>query len=474
MQHLQPPIPPQVYRLAIAKFSHTTTAIDHVGPLTWNHVPGSGDLACIFEKFLDFGSVPSRMIQKVVRGDGILEQLDLVFFIRMTRMQAQLIPPPRSQFAVVVKSPCLAVKYPHGETHIRRFQIKFTTERDYFTALTLLGEINCPLTEGKIPVPAIQRFPSVSSWTSGQLSSVAPRTTNTAATSTGSNGVHSYPTEALGSGRTTPIRASSPASTISHPTSRLGPVPALNPPFHIMEPVDLSQPLHESALAHTLNKEPDLPSSQLSTMSAIHDVDQLNQMLPPKRDLPFSKPTARKPCAASLTRTTEKYPQPVPSPSSQHTEPTKDPQPDLHPLVVKPNAYSKLPDSDSQLLSQTNPCPEASQPLLLHEEPPASQNTGPICQSAEQTSQVPSGQNASDTQKNPTNSNSNHNPASKPSNKSPVLTEDHIAQYLSSPTAERIVFLENWMCELIDDDGFMGLCEDVDRTWRRFAFGQKQ
>jgi hypothetical protein len=72
MQHLQPAIPPQVLRLAIAKFSHTTTTIDHVGPLTWNHVPGNGDLACIFEKFLDSGSVPSRMIQKVVRGGGIL------------------------------------------------------------------------------------------------------------------------------------------------------------------------------------------------------------------------------------------------------------------------------------------------------------------------------------------------------------------------------------------------------------------
>lgn len=72
MQHLQPAIPPQVLRLAIAKFSYTTTTIDHVGPLAWNHVSGNGDLACVFEKFLDSGSVPSRVIQKVIRGDGIL------------------------------------------------------------------------------------------------------------------------------------------------------------------------------------------------------------------------------------------------------------------------------------------------------------------------------------------------------------------------------------------------------------------
>ncbi|KXG48195.1 uncharacterized protein PGRI_020650 [Penicillium griseofulvum] len=470
MQHLQPPIPPQVLRLAIAKFSHTTTAIDHVGPLTWNHIPGNGDLACIFEKFLDSGPIPSKMIQKVVRGDGILEHLDLVFFTRMAAMQSQLIPPPRPNFAVVVKSPCLAVKYPYGGTQIRRFQIKFTTERDYFTALALLGEINCPLTEGKIPVPPMQRFPSVSSWTSGNLSSIVPRTTNTAATSTGSNGAHFYPTGMIGSGMTTPIRASSPASTISHPMSRLGPVPALNPP-QSMEQVDLFHPPHTSALAHTSNKEPDPPSSQLSAISAIHDVDQLNQMLPPKRDLPFSKPTAKKPRAASSTRTAQEHPQSAPPPSSQPIEPTKDPEPRPH-LVVNPNTQSGVPDSDSQFLSQPNPCPEASQPLLLYEEPTASQNTVPICEPVERISQVSSVQNKSQTQNKLTNP--NNNSASKPNDKDPASTEDHLARYLSSPTAERIVFLENWMCELIDDDNFMALCEDVDGTWRRFAFGQKQ
>jgi hypothetical protein len=250
--------------------------------------------------------------------------------------------------------------------------------------------------------------------------------------------------------------------------SRLGPVPALNPP-QSMEQVDLYQPPHTSTLALTSNKEPDPPSSQLSAISAIHDVDQLNQMLPPKRDLPFSKPTAKKPRAAA--RTTQGHPQSAPPPSPQPTEQTKDPEP-RPPLVAEPNAHSGVPDSDSQLLSQPNPCPEASQPLLLYEEHPASQPTAPICEPAERTSQVPSVQNKSQTQNDLTNS--NNNSASKPNGKDTASAEDHLARYLSSPTAERIVFLENWMCELIDDDSFMALCEDVDGTWRRFAFGQKQ
>ena len=255
--------------------------------------------------------------------------------------------------------------------------------------------------------------------------------------------------------------------------SRLDLVPAFNLPPQSMEPVDLSQPLHASALAHTSNQEPEPRSSQLSTISAIHDFDHLNQMLPPKRDLPFSKPTARKSRATSLIRTAKKHPQSAPPPSSQFTEPTKNPGPHTSPPEVEPN-HPGLPDPDSQLLSQTNACPEASQPLLRYEEPPASQNTAPFCESAERISQVPSVQDTSHTQDNQTSSNSNHNPSSKPNNEAPTLTEDHLARYLSSPTAERIAFLENWMCELIDDDSFMTLCEDVDGTWRRFAFGQRQ
>jgi hypothetical protein len=51
--------------------------------------------------------------------------------------------------------------------------------------------------------------------------------------------------------------------------------------------------------------------------------------------------------------------------------------------------------------------------------------------------------------------------------------ENQLEQYASSPSAERIAFLENWMCELIDDDKFLALCQDVEGTWRRFAFGRK-
>lgn len=62
-------------------------------------------------------------------------------------------------------------------------------------------------------------------------------------------------------------------------------------------------------------------------------------------------------------------------------------------------------------------------------------------------------------------------PLPSQSHASQPAAEFQLSTYLKAPTTERIAFLENWMCELIEDDGFMALCQDVEVTWRRFAFG---
>ncbi|KAJ5612528.1 hypothetical protein N7510_005722 [Penicillium lagena] len=58
---------PYLTHLALAKFSHTTTPIEHAGPLTWHHVNGNGELLCIFEKLPDSVSMPTRLILRVVQ-----------------------------------------------------------------------------------------------------------------------------------------------------------------------------------------------------------------------------------------------------------------------------------------------------------------------------------------------------------------------------------------------------------------------
>ena len=62
----------QATRLSLAKFSHTTTAIDHSGPLSWIHVNSNGDLACILENFSSCTSNTASLFLRVVRNDGIL------------------------------------------------------------------------------------------------------------------------------------------------------------------------------------------------------------------------------------------------------------------------------------------------------------------------------------------------------------------------------------------------------------------
>jgi hypothetical protein len=63
---------PSGTRLPLAKFSYTTTPVDHPGPLSWSHINGNGDLVCIFDKFAATGSASSKTLMKVIRNDYVL------------------------------------------------------------------------------------------------------------------------------------------------------------------------------------------------------------------------------------------------------------------------------------------------------------------------------------------------------------------------------------------------------------------
>ncbi|RMJ22719.1 hypothetical protein PHISP_06402, partial [Aspergillus sp. HF37] len=104
----------QLTRLPLAKFSFTTTSLGHNGPLNWSHVIGNGDLIGTFEKRSVAGSGSGRVILRISRELDILEDIDLTDFVReMNTNQSRQKP----SFAVIVKPPCLAVKYPSGNTY---------------------------------------------------------------------------------------------------------------------------------------------------------------------------------------------------------------------------------------------------------------------------------------------------------------------------------------------------------------------
>lgn len=207
------------------------------------------------------------------------------------------------------------------------------------------------------------------------------------------------------------------------------------------------------------------------SVAAYHDEHELNQMLPPKRELPFAKSSQDKlranksdaensgPCqpkplpASTPADTREAHANNAPEhqdlfiPDSQQSQPLTQTQPPLHESQLSPTSSqlqshpypdtgpkSKQPPTSTE---QTNPSPE---------EPPNGANVHIPNERTRQPASVPSGPSV----------------------------EEQFALYGSAPTQERIAFLENWMCELIEDDKFMALCQDVEATWRRFAFGMQR
>lgn len=54
---------------------------------------------------------------------------------------------------------------------------------------------------------------------------------------------------------------------------------------------------------------------------------------------------------------------------------------------------------------------------------------------------------------------------------SDILSSPDLKSYLSTPAAERSARLESWICQQLESDGFLALCQDIEGTWKRIAFG---
>lgn len=129
----------QLAQLPLAKFSYTTTSLGHNGPLNWSHVIGDGELVGTFEKWTALGS-SGRVILKIFRELDIFvrpsnpplcpgtnmhqEEIDLTQFVREANSTQSKQKPC---FAVIVKLPCLAVKYPSGSTYVGGLNVQIST-----------------------------------------------------------------------------------------------------------------------------------------------------------------------------------------------------------------------------------------------------------------------------------------------------------------------------------------------------------
>ncbi|KAJ5662048.1 uncharacterized protein N7477_009664, partial [Penicillium maclennaniae] len=347
--------------------------------------------------------------------------------------------PSKPPFAVVVKSPCLAVKYAQSQTHVRRFQLKFTQDRDYYSALAILSEINCPLAEGSASTQTLQRPPSTSSWTSVpsvQLSTTTLSNANNAMTPDSNGPGSMYPVLGYEQGVHISSSQTSDTTSVQQKARHIAP--------------------------ESQNLEQGKASSRPASTPAYHDESQLNRMLPPRRELPFAKSGKRKSRAASASERTFEH---LVLESSTEREANALRYQGADPLnkTKAPSRHdSYVPDSQPE--AQSQPFPSTQQPQTRGS--PELQPSAAPRQDIHRTMVRGESPEHADTQLVqtqeyvPTYGNTS--------------IENQLEQYIASPSAERIAFLENWMCELLDDDKFLTLCQDVEGTWRRFAFGQKR
>ncbi|RAL16341.1 uncharacterized protein BO97DRAFT_455850 [Aspergillus homomorphus CBS 101889] len=291
-------------RLSIVKFSHVTTSLTHSGPLNWSHLIGNNDLIATFERSQSAKLMSESIILRIFRFQDTMEELDLSFCaIDAASISAQTSPTQASKpvFAVVVKPPCLAVKYPRGNM-IRRFQIKFSAERDYYAALAILSEINCPFSEANA---APTRKHTSSQWDPGSF------------------------------------RPSHPYCA-THTNRTLASYMPMNG--------NLKQPLEGQLLPPALQDQasPEGDPSRPSTATLTHEIPSLDP--PPVRVLPFARPLAKR--AHTITTASD-----MPALGSRGRG---DPQSNSHATLTSPLLVPSLHPAPTGLPPTSN----QTQPLL--------------------------------------------------------------------------------------------------------------
>ncbi|PGH11048.1 hypothetical protein AJ79_05090 [Helicocarpus griseus UAMH5409] len=320
--------------IPILKFSHSTTSADRASPLAWTHLSSNGDLAVIFDQFPphETSSAFSQGYQclRVLRGSEILEQLNLNWLARQAAAgPSLLVPNVKPLVAIIVKSPCLAVRYPKGNDQTRRFQIKFASDADYSNAISIFSGLGCPITHSTVNPsnqPSSDRPFSSSSHTPSllQIGGGTPTLTS----STMSPGISNRPLSGQYLGQQ-PLSSSGAEHNLSGPfdtsfnnitsTANYGQVngdrrassemffrPGIsNHGITASSSSATTAQAPSGTIPHTLQRRgshfatnpADLRATsdhfsrdRPSTAPTVPEVESLSQILPPKRELPFAKP----------------------------------------------------------------------------------------------------------------------------------------------------------------------------------------
>ncbi|PLB41221.1 uncharacterized protein BDW47DRAFT_99720 [Aspergillus candidus] len=387
--------------------------------------------------------------------------------------------------AIVIKLPCLAVRYSE-KTYIRRFQIKFSLDRDYYTALSILSDIKCPFSESNVGTLVQPTRPSSSQWRRELLPAVSrsmstfhppPSLSNLSTTVDGVFQTHLPTSETHERTSSVTVGPSLPSSsgtgytmtaTTEHATAHH------NSARHEQHPMPSRQAespyFLSTSLAHASPQEEVPPRP--STATTVRAIRPLEELLPPKRDLPFANPAAKRACTTTARPATVAHgPGPSRGPicctdstnvGSRQTD-LAGPVSSLDPWNTQVQPRPEPHNSKLLTLRYHHGAPNIPIDIATHLPPPTNNS---ICvTSPEQNTNGPS------TEPKPPPSTTHKSPQQQQQHPNELTMLD-LSSYLSEPTQQRTSKLQNWICEHIDDDSFLQLCQDVEGAWVRIALGK--
>ncbi|KAL4909007.1 hypothetical protein BDW74DRAFT_174227 [Aspergillus multicolor] len=471
-QALEAHRPTTLARFLLSKFSYTTTSINHRGPLNWNHVFGDGTVVGIFEKYVALSS--ARVLFRVVRNDQeTLEEVGITDLVKEFEGQFRSWQDGsrHAAFAVVVKLPCLAVKYPQGPGYVRRFQVKFSSDRDFYSALAILSEISCPFSESNVsstrPMsrttsslanlghigsglgpqhspPTTTDIPSLNNsmrlsyrpFTSSSTIANSPPDTDTIVPSssftytTPDDSSRRISSSALGSNRRTPFEPTFPTTDVQRPITDTNPFkrPSTSAANFSLELEDIPQVIQ--------SRETDR-CNRPSTSTGLNELD-----LPPKRVLPFSNGVAKR-----------NRPKPTPTPAKKASTNQCARSPKANGISSSPTKSTRKP-----------PAPRTTKGTKAKAGPRKTQST-PSSKPLEELFNSPNKGitiNAEKTTATPQTL----------FEQLPIATPEDLAKYALEPVEERIAGLQSWLCAHLEDPNFTQLCEDIEGVAERFYLGR--
>lgn len=242
-----------------------------------------------------------------------------------------------------------------------------------------------------------------------------------------------------------------------------------------------------------LQRETELHTNGRPELGPIHTGrSDINNLLPPRRELPFANSSRKPQSAKRFTEAAAKPPKMQPLLNRAQTSLNLQPDARLSFLVQKHDRPKSLSVEVKTSLPGTSDDDSCNKRILIEQGghaqsipsrgglvtqpsdarhpsdgfPGSSSRDGRLAEDRRNSVEIPSsraGVRSNDT--------SAINPEGDNGITGILISASNLAEYRKRPSADRLAALETWICYQLEDNNFVTLCEDMEGCWRRIAYG---